>query len=198
MTTTDGDDRPRIDHTESLIEHHRILVDPDEVGGEDAAFDVCKLHAEAWARERGLDIVQMSRHMLSSGHRTHKVGVAFDVTVGRTEHPVDAPPNWTWSAGAVAHWHNQLARVAPGHVAPVVGVVDADGSRRIRPRGDRVPAVLDHGGFDHPTVHKGELHPSGWLGGDALLGPVPGAGPQAGTGQLPPWLRRGTDEDPDF
>ncbi len=207
MTTSE----PRVSHTAELVERHRITI-PVGATGDNVA--VARLHAEAYARERGFEIKPGSFTVIAASNGMPVVaeggylGVAFDVVVGKGDEPGD----WTWSGPAASHWYNQLAKVAPGRTAPVIGVVDADGSRRIRPRGGMTGQLPDgrhvpvrevsDNPLPHMRVDRGELHlgdpmrmPGDWRGPEALGGPQPGQGAQAGTGELPPWLRR---QDPGY
>lgn len=190
-------------HTADLVERHRITI-PVGATGDNVA--VARLHAEAYARARGFEIPAGSFQVLQQRGKLptvgNQVGVAFDVVVGRGDIALDQRQpgvldTWTWSAGMTEWWRRWLPGGRQGRVIarPRDGIasVTALGNPN-REVGQPYPQPEPQGhGIDAPTIHKGE-----WLGPDALKGgPVPGGGPQHGTGELPPWLRRGTDEDPD-
>ncbi|QHB37810.1 hypothetical protein I5G63_gp069 [Mycobacterium phage Imvubu] len=189
--------REGVSHTATLLERHHITI---PVGATNDNVAVARLHAEAWARAHGFDIAAGSFQVLQTrgarpGPVSQYVGVAFDVVVGKGDICLDqrepgSRDTWTWSQGHAERVWRLLN-----------GVVAKAGARVIRPRADGLASVTELPGasFGNPL-----RHPSAeWLGGGALRGegispgPIPGAGPQSGTGQLPPWFRRGTDEDPD-
>lgn len=194
---------------------HRITL-PIGATGDNVA--VARLHAEAYARAHGFEIGAGSFTVLaqnSPAHGQQYLGVAFTETVGRGDiHTDQRVPGvldtWTWSAGAVERVWRLLNGVMRGKdarrtvrpredgvasVTALPGVLGPAFGDPTRPRGLGVPYADSPAGegIDAPTIRKGE-----WHGPEALRGgPVPGGGPQSGTGELPPWLRRGTDQDPD-
>lgn len=185
-------------HTSTLVERHRITI-PVGATGDNVA--VARLHAEAYARARGFEIPAGSFSVIASTPNGMPMvasggtlGVAFDVVVGKGDIHLDQRvpgvlDTWTWSAGVADWWRRWLpggrqGRVSIPHpeggVAPVIPM----------------PGVLDK--QHHPkALGDPTREPGQWNGPQALGGPIPGGGIQHGTGPLPPWLRRGTDEDPD-
>ena len=176
-------------HTADLVERHRITIPVGSTGDNVA---VARLHAEAYARARGFELSAVSISVIAAaGNGMPMVanggylGVAFDVVVGKGDIALDQRQpgvldTWTWIAGMAEWWRRWLPGGRQGRVIT-------------RPE-DGLASVTSIGNpLRHPSAE--------WLGGGALRGegispgPIPGAGPQSGTGQLPPWLRR---IDPDF
>lgn len=186
-----------VTHTSTLVEQHRITI-PAGATGDNVA--VARLHAEAYARARGFELKAGSIGVLMR-NSTHPdtpgeyLGVTFDVVVGKGDIHLDQRvpgvlDRWTWSGPAFEWWRNILNR-ADGREGRVLAAIDENGVRPYAKGGRVNPRP---GGVGDPNRAPGE-----WRGGPALrgegIGPVPGGGPQAGTGDLPPWLRR---SDPDF
>ena len=217
---------PKVTHTSTLMERHRITM-PVGATGDNVA--VARLHAEAYARARGFEISPGSFQVIATSANGMPMvadggtlGVAFDVIVGKGDISTDQSipgvlDRWTFG-GAVKWWADILERARPGHLAPVIAAIDGRGRVNTRPGGGvafgdptRTKGLLDMADdvLDAPVIERGQ-----WRGPDALAGPdvpmkrggirfpedgpQPGQGAQSGTGSLPPWLRRGTDEDPDL
>lgn len=179
-------------HTSTLVEQHRITI-PVGATGDNVA--VARLHAEAYARARGFDISPGSFQVIASTNglpiagKSGTLGVAFDVVVGRGDIHLDQRvpgvlDTWTWSAGAAEWWRRWLPGGRQGRVIA-------------RPE-DGMATITSLPRLGDPTREPGAWNGGPAIRGEGIGGPVPGQGAQHGTGQLPPWLRRGTDEDPDL
>lgn len=179
-------------HTADLVERHRITI---PVGATNDNVAVARLHAEAYARARGFEIPAGSFSVLQKRGALptvgNSVGVAFDVVVGKGDIHLDQRvpgvlDTWTWSAGMTEWWRRWLPGPRSGRVIPRPENSVASVSHIGDP--NRLPGAWQGG----PAI-RGE-----GIRGEGIGGPVPGQGAQHGTGELPPWLRRGTDEDPDL
>lgn len=204
MTATTGPtsetDEPTISHTARLVETHRIMLDPRTLpGGSAAALDVARLHAEAYARARGFEIIGMSGVTTIDPPAT---GVQFTVTVGSGDIALDQRTpgvldRWRWSGGAFDWWRNVLNR-NDGREGRLLTLIDDNGRRRqgritgIRPgpipgtaslEGEFTDGLTPNGFHGFGSPRDGD--PS-WM--------TPGALPTA-VDRQPPWAKR---SDPDF
>lgn len=176
--------QPKVTHKCELVERHTITILIDDLPtGVNARVDVAKLHAEAWSRAHGLDLIGI--HVISgSGMQPGSAynGVTFDVHVGHADISTDqrvpgALDTWTWSA-RVQWWAKLLRRIGrPVTLATEAGRVvsgpwnPVDGERLVADaRKTYNRAVADQ-------ILSGQLHDE--------------------VDQRPPWLRRadGWDED---
>lgn len=188
-------------HTSTLMEVHRITL-PVGATGDNVA--VARLHAEAYARARGFEIRAGSFNVVQERGKLptvrNLVGVEFEVVVGKGTIALDQrQPGtldaWTWSAPAVAWWRaifnrrdgrqgRVLARREDGvaSVTALPGVLGSAWGDPTREPGYVVPPIPSASGLSVGGM-IGRDDPR-WRGPDAL------AGPQAGTGDMPPWMDR--------
>lgn len=210
-----------VTHTARLVETHRITLSAGATGDNVA---VARLHAEAYARAHGFELDACEFSVLGINGRTG-VQFTVTLGVGDIHNDQRTPgvlDTWTWSARA-QHWAEVLRRVFPSRggrvmarpeggvatVTPMPGVAFGDphrppaagaggGSGRVS---GYLGAGITAGGAGAGAPGAGGAGGSaGWMGPVALRGfaeggPVAGGGAQAGTGPLPPWLRR---TDPSF
>ena len=215
-TTSDG-----IRHNVELVERHSLSIRagdlPDNGAG---AIDVLRLHAQAYARDRGFEITGGIMARVSTpvpDPAEARIAVEFDVVVGKGELSLDRPEDdrWAWSYAAADHnWKllddlftdpedrprpRRRVSVHPagaggaggGNVVPMPGVVLGPGG------GGRGAPNGGIGG-------SGGGMPGGWMGGPAIRGKgissISTPGPEGAPGaadQRPPWLRRGDGWDED-
>ncbi|QHB37381.1 hypothetical protein I5G58_gp079 [Mycobacterium phage BirdsNest] len=176
---------PSIQHDVELTERHSISLRagdlPDNGAG---AIDVLRLHAQAYARDRGFEITGGIMARVSTpvpDPREQIIAVEFDVIVGKGHLGIDRPEDdtWVWSFPALDHnWRlldgalsdpedrprRRRVNVRPegqggaggGKVVPMPGVV-------LGPGGGGVSGTISGQGG------RGGM-PGGWQGGPAIRG----------------------------
>ncbi|URC18180.1 hypothetical protein SEA_ZENTENO07_79 [Mycobacterium phage Zenteno07] len=198
LAWADEVDRATIRHNVELVERHSLSVRagdlPDNGAG---AIDVLRLHAQAYARDRGMELTNVMARVSTPvpDPREQRIAVEFDVVVGKGELALDRPEDdrWAWSYGAVTHVKNLLD-----------GVLGSAPRTRLRVRETDDGGKVIEGRFGDPR-----RMPGGWQGGPAIRGEgitgkvgEPPFGPSTTVSlpelpadQRPPWLRRGDGWD---
>jgi hypothetical protein len=190
-------EKPKVTHTSELVERHRITMPSVSLpGGVEAACDVAKLHAAAYARARGFELVDLMKTRRSNG----QAGVEFTVHVGHGDIDLDQRvpgvlDRWRWSAAACDWWRDILNRT-DGREGKILALIDDAG----RARGGRItglragdPRRMPGAPFDPDA--KGIIRQEGFPGfgiADVINEQIQD---DLAADQRPPWAKRG---DPDF
>lgn len=174
---------PSIQHDAQLVERHSISLRAGDLPEDGAgAIDVLRLHAQAYARARGLELTSVMARVRTPvpDPREQIIAVEFDVVVGRGDIAAsdDQLHGWTWSQGAVDWWRAIIERVATPR------------RQRLHVRETEDGKVIE-GRFGDPRRMPGD-----WQGGPAIRGEGIAATP-APADQRPPWMRRGEGWDED-
>lgn len=122
MTTTLPETGPLIKHTAVLSERHLVVVElpgrrhdvlPSEFP---EIVSACERRARAWADAHGLELGGLGVYSSASCEgKPARVGVSFEVVVGKGEIDADQSPaghldRWRWSGGRLDWWRNVFNR----------------------------------------------------------------------------------------
>lgn len=203
----------------TLTEHHSISVRAGDLPEDGAgAIDVLKLHAQAYARDRGFEIVSLSARVSTPvpDPREQRIAVEFDVVVGKGELALDRPEDdrWAWSYAAADHNWKLLddlftdpedrprvrgTRLRVRETGEGGKVIEGRfGDPRRMPGDWGGPAALRGEGIAEHPVHPAWSDPNHPVSRDlqaTYAPPVPPATEPPAADQRPPWLRRGDGWD---